>query len=179
MVNAIDKHGIRPPQAKRHLQRNRQEVARWCARFEEQCRTRGLRFTTQRLAVYRALAQDASHPTAESVYARLKLQMTSLSFATVYRILERLEDEGLIRRVSTAKGVRRFDANLEPHQHFVCRLCNGITDHAELPHAQLPLPWRGPRGFTAEELEIRIVGICGSCRRARAKRGLARSRAAS
>ena len=62
------------------------EVDRWGARFADECRRRGLRVTAQRLAVYRAVAADLSHPTAESVYARVRGQLPMLSPATVYRI---------------------------------------------------------------------------------------------
>ncbi len=140
------------------------EVERWCRRFEDQCRERGIRVTGQRLAVYRALAVDATHPTAERVYARLRRQMSSLSHATVYRILEFLEDEGLVRRVSTTDGVGRFDANVAPHQHLVCRVCGSMRDCEDKSLSLLSLPHPVTAGFAAEELDIRIVGICQDCR---------------
>ncbi len=138
------------------------EVERWCRRFEDQCRERGIRVTGQRLAVYRALAMDKTHPTADRVYARLRRQMSSLSHATVYRILEFLEDEGLVRRVSTTDGVGRFDANVAPHQHLVCRVCGSMRDCEEKSFSLLTLP-HPVTGFAAEELDIRIVGICQDC----------------
>ncbi len=119
--------------------------------------------TGQRLAVYRVLADDPSHPTAEAVYATLQPQMPALSRATVYRILESLEREGLIRRVSTTAGVARFDGNLAPHQHLVCRICGRITDISvpALARTAAVTP-----GFLVEHLDIRIVGRCAACREA-------------
>src|SRR5689334_12073504 len=98
-------------------------VARWCADFERACRTRGVRLTPQRLAVYRALAEDLTHPTADGVLGRVRARMPSVSPASVYRILDSLERKGLIRRVGTTDGIARYDANLERHQHLVCRKC--------------------------------------------------------
>jgi Fe2+ or Zn2+ uptake regulation protein len=92
--------------------------------------------------------------------------MSSLSPATVYRILEFLEREGLVRRVSTTAGVGRFDANLARHQHLVCRFCGSMTDFQQEPPSQLRLPRRGTAGFLAQEFDIRIVGICARCRSA-------------
>ena len=37
------------------------------AAFARRCRAHGVRVTTQRLAVYRALAEDPSHPTADAI----------------------------------------------------------------------------------------------------------------
>ncbi len=135
--------------------------------FERLCRERGIRVTPQRLAVYRLLAQDATHPTAEYVYGRLRRRMASLSFTTVYRVLECLEREGFVRRVGALDGAARYEANLTRHHHCVCRLCGRIIDCEDRPLQQSRLPWRAPAGFVADELEIRILGTCSMCRRAR------------
>ncbi len=146
------------------------EVAEWCAGFDRLCRERGIRITAQRTAVYQALAEDTTHPTAECVYDRLRRRMSSLSFATVYRILECLESKGLIRRFTATNGVNRYDANLARHHHLVCRVCNSIVDFEDETLSNVKLPRSRPAGFTAEELEIRVMGTCEVCRRSRSKR---------
>jgi Fur family transcriptional regulator, peroxide stress response regulator len=133
--------------------------------FALQCRDRGLRLTAQRMAIFQALAGDSTHPTAEFVFTRIRETLPSLSLSTVYRILESLESEGLIRRVSTSNGVARFDANLDPHQHLICRVCGRMTDFAEASLSRLPVPDIQADGFFAEELDIRVVGTCRGCRR--------------
>ena len=140
------------------------EVAARCAEFEAQCRSRGVRLTAQRLAVYRALAEDPGHPTADSVYARVRAHLATLSQATVYRILESLEREGLVRRVSTTDAVARFDANLSPHQHLVCRVCGRMADWFAPALAAARLPRERVPGFVVEELDIRLLGRCAGCR---------------
>lgn len=153
------------------------EVEGWCSDFEKQCRSRGIRVTPQRLAVYRALAEDLAHPTAESVYTRLSKQLPGLSQATIYRTLQFFESENLIRKVSSPGAVGRFDANVDPHQHLLCRSCGSLQDVSipELHSAVIPKV----SGFTVEELDIRLVGLCEACggRRSKSqKRGAARSR---
>ena len=73
--------------------RKGREVDDWCAEFEKLCRSRGIRVTAQRFAIYKALAEDLAHPTAESVYARLSKRLPGLSFATIYRTLQFFENE--------------------------------------------------------------------------------------
>jgi len=119
----------------------------------------------QRMAVFRALVEDTTHPTADTVFSRLRHTMPSLSLATVYRILEMLDREDLIRRVGTANGVSRFEANLDLHQHLICKECGSITDVEEKSLSQLHLPNTRFAGFMAEELDIRIIGTCGECLR--------------
>jgi Fur family transcriptional regulator, peroxide stress response regulator len=91
--------------------------------------------------------------------------MPSLSLSTVYRIVESFEKEGLIRRIGASNGIARYDGNLLPHQHLVCRSCDRMTDLNEGSFSRLRLPGGRLEGFVAEELDIRIVGICPECRR--------------
>jgi Fur family peroxide stress response transcriptional regulator len=143
------------------------EVDGWCLEFERVCRSRGIRVTAQRLAVYRALAGDLAHPTAESVYNRLSKQLPGLSQATIYRTLQFFESENLIRKVSSPGAIGRFDANVDPHQHHVCRVCGSLEDISvpELHSAAIPRV----SGFTVEELDIRLVGLCEACSSAQLK----------
>ena len=148
--------------------RKRRDVGDWCTEFEKLCRSRGIRITPQRLAVYKALAEDRAHPTAESVYARLSKRLPGLSFATVYRTLQFFENEKLIRKVSSPGTIGRFDANVDPHQHLACRVCGSLEDISipELHSAAIPKV----SGFTVEELDIRLVGRCKACFSSKSKR---------
>lgn len=139
------------------------EVERRCLEFEARCRAHGYRLTPQRLAVYRALAADDSHPTADVVYARVRAVLPTLSQATVYRILESFERERLIRRVSTTGGVGRFDATLEPHQHLVCRVCGRMVDHFAPAFETASLRPARVAGFVVEMLDVQLVGRCADC----------------
>ena len=136
-----------------------------CREFVSRCREREVRITMQRMAVFQALVEDTTHPTADTVYSRLRHTMPSLSLATIYRILEMLDKEGLIRRVGTANGVSRFEANLDLHQHLVCKECGSIADIEDESLSQLQLPRTRIAGFMAEELDIRIIGTCSECLR--------------
>lgn len=145
------------------------DAGRRYADFEARCRERGVRLTPQRQAVYRALAGDPSHPTAEAVYARVRAAMPTLSQATVYRILESLESEQLVRRVSTTGAVARFDAMLEPHHHLVCRICGRMQDYFAPALAKRSLVPTDIPEFEVEELDVRLVGRCAACRRSKSQ----------
>jgi Fur family transcriptional regulator, peroxide stress response regulator len=113
------------------------------------------------------LVEDLAHPTAESLYARLSNRLPGLSFATIYRTLQFFENEKLIRKVSSPGTIGRFDANVGPHQHLVCRMCGSLEDisipefhSAAIPHVS---------GFTVEELDIRLVGQCQVCSSSQSK----------
>ncbi len=142
-----------------------EDVSPRCQSFMSQCRTHGVRLTTQRMAVFRALSDDTTHPTADSLYSVVRRTMPSLSLSTVYRILDSLESEGLIRRVSAGNGVARYDANLGSHQHLICRVCGSMTDFEDESLSRLRCPPIQSAGFSPEELDIRVIGICRACNR--------------
>ena len=89
--------------------------------------------------------------------------MPSLSLATVYRILESLVQEGFVRRVGTEDGAARFDANVEAHQHLVCRACDRISDVQSAELTSVVIPRHLANGFRPETLDIRVVGLCDDC----------------
>lgn len=132
-------------------------------RFKQRSQELGLRITPQRLAVYRALASDPSHPTAEALYEKLKPELPSLSLTSIYRILETLVRQGFARKISSSDGLGHFDANLEKHQHLVCRNCGRLEDCFVPSLAGLKLPAGSVGSFCIEEIEVQIVGLCPQC----------------
>ncbi len=82
-------------------------------------RSRGLRRTKQREAIYGALAASRAHPTAEELFAVVRGGESCLSLATVYNTLEAFVAAGLAQRVPPADGFAscRYDADTTPHAH--------------------------------------------------------------
>jgi Fur family transcriptional regulator, peroxide stress response regulator len=133
--------------------------------FQRRCAGLGLALTPQRLAIYRMLAGDPTHPTAEDVFRHVKPGMPSLSLATVYRTLELFEGHGLVSRVLTDGAQARFDANLEEHHHFLCVRCRGVHDFQDPRLTQLPIADAAPEGFRVLGHRIQVLGLCPTCQR--------------
>ena len=113
--------------------------------------------TPQRLAVYRALAEDLAHPTADLVFSRLSRQLPGLSQATIYRTLQFFESENLIRKVSSPGAIGRFDASIGSASASCLSGVYRLEDISvpELHSASIPKV----AGFEVEELDIRLVGV--------------------
>jgi Fe2+ or Zn2+ uptake regulation protein len=93
----------------------------------------GLRFTRQREAVYRFLNESHVHPSAEDVFANVRLAIDNISLATVYKALEALVDSGLVTKVPYLDGPCRYECREQAHYHFHCLDSNRIYD--------LPIPY--------------------------------------
>jgi Fur family peroxide stress response transcriptional regulator len=134
------------------------------ARFEAECRRRGLALTIQRRAVYEELAGRRDHPTADEVYDRLVARLPGLSRTTVYRVLETLVEAGFARRVQHAGTAVRFDPMTDRHHHLVCESCGRLADleDARVPRVKVP-DTRG-KGFRIRDYSISFSGLCNNCR---------------
>lgn len=126
-------------------------------------RARHLKITPQRRAIVEYLASTEHHPTPEEILSAVNRRFPLTSRATVYNTLSLLKESGLIREVFLA-GVLRFDSNLGPHHHFVCRRCGRVED----------IRWEAVKPFPVGELpgkqvvdsfEITLRGLCAACRR--------------
>ena len=118
----------------------------------------GLRATPQREVVYSSLLTRRDHPTAEEVFSRVKVEMPTISLATVYNCLETLVQCNLIRQVNHERGPTRYCPNLRPHAHFYDEQ-TGSTIDVDLPSPLLDqLKAILPPGFNAAAVEITFRG---------------------
>ncbi len=134
------------------------------AELSTKLREGGYRVTSQRLGVYQVLAGSGEHLTPERVLERVRELHPSMSLNTVYEVLETLTALGVIRRADVGAGPRRYDANVEPHHHLVCRSC-GIQ--VDIPCETGRAPCMEPSsldGFRVDEAQVTFFGLCSRCR---------------
>ena len=137
--------------------------------FGDVCRRSGLKSTHQRAEIYRELAQTLEHPDAETIYARVRQRLPSISLDTVYRTLRLLEEKGVVGRAGTIKERARFDANTDRHHHFVCRQCGLIRDFYSDTLDRLAPPREAAAFGHADEVHVEIRGVCAACRSGKKK----------
>src|SRR5689334_5301782 len=88
-------------------------------------RAAGFKLTPQRRAIVALFADDLTHPTAQSIFERLKNEHPTLSFATVYNTLDALSKAGTSGVIKVGSAAR-FDPNTDPHHHAICERCERI-----------------------------------------------------
>ena len=118
----------------------------------------------QRERIYELLQSTGIHPTADWIYNQLNDEFPSLSMGTVYRNLNILIEQGLINKIDFGSTFDRFEANTEPHYHFICEACGSIAD-LKLPiDESLNDRVRSRSGYTPRYHRIEFFGTCGECR---------------
>ena len=84
-----------------------------------------LKKSRQRDAIVAFLKTRKDHPTADTVYKEIRNSIPNISLGTVYRNLSLLSERGEIMRLVCDGKVDRFDADVSPHCHFICKSCKG------------------------------------------------------
>ena len=118
----------------------------------------------KRNAILEVLRGTTAHPSAEMVHEMLHEEHPDISLATVYRNLARFKSQGLIQSVATVKGIERFDANTNPHVHFVCSSCDAVIDlhQIRMPSAQDYSP-EDCSNCRIQNCQLTFTGLCGNC----------------
>ena len=129
------------------------------------CANRGLRLTPQRDVLLRALSEASGHPTADDMVQRVRAVLPTVSHATVYRNLQELVREGLIRTLEVAGTAVQFEVNPDDHHHFVCRRCGRIWD-VYLSRLDVRVNRRRTElaGFQVDHRDVQLHGVCARCR---------------
>ena len=122
----------------------------------------GLRATGPRLALLTVLEQVGGHRSADELVAELRRAGYPHARTTVYNALDDLTRAGLIHAAPVASGALRYEAELSPHQHFVCSGCGLIRNVTAVVD-----PMRGPlpavEGVRIDVVDVVYRGLCAAC----------------
>ena len=116
--------------------------------------------TKQRELVLEVVRANKEHHTAAEIFAIAKMQMPTISRATVYNNLKTLENMGLIRRITGDDAFDRYDSAFVPHGHMVCTECGKMWDF-NIDNLDGMISNAVGRDFTSYELKVRI--LCKKC----------------
>jgi Fe2+ or Zn2+ uptake regulation protein len=118
------------------------------------------RNSKQRARILELLHHTKSHPTAIMIFEELRREIPSLSLGNVYRNLNILVEQGLIRELKMGSTYDRFDGVVEPHYHFICERCGEISD-LNLPHDEALN--NKVRALTKGQVNYHRLEFYGSC----------------
>ena len=122
-----------------------------------------IRMTESRKAILTALGGTRAHPTADEVYAMVRAELPKVSLGTVYRNLDLLAKQGLIRTLATAGEQRRYDGMLEDHHHIRCEVCGRVDDINLEDTERLDELLVDGRGYEVHGYTLCFTGVCREC----------------
>lgn len=122
---------------------------------------KSLKVTPQRIAVLEAVMQLHNHPTAENIIDYIRQNHPNISTATVYKVLDALVQNQLIKKVKTVQDIMRYDAITEKHHHLYSTESDRIEDYHDDDLNTLLLAYfqqKGIPGFEIEDVNLHIIG---------------------
>jgi Fur family transcriptional regulator, peroxide stress response regulator len=122
---------------------------------------KGLKITPQRIAIYDAVFQLSNHPTAENIIDYIRVNHPNISVATVYKVLDSLVENALLKRVKNDKDIMRYDAIVEHHHHLYCSETEMISDFSDSNLDTIISEYfkdAGIANFQIESITLQITG---------------------
>ena len=120
-----------------------------------------MNYSRQRETILRVLRSTRSHPNATWVYENVKKEIPDISLATVYRNLNQLADNGIIRRVAVPGEPEHFDHTMAYHEHMICTQCGCVVDIWPEKPLYEQFEALSETGITGYDLILH--GLCRAC----------------
>lgn len=128
-------------------------------------RDRGYRLTSPRWLVWSALRSAGGHLTAEEIASRVYQTDPTVNISSIYRALTLFGDLDLVRESHLGiDGSARWEvAHPDDHFHMVCRMCGAVDHHVGEIVDQVRSHLAGHHGFTADNVDLVVTGVCEGC----------------
>jgi Fur family peroxide stress response transcriptional regulator len=122
---------------------------------------KGLKVTPQRIAILEAIIKLNNHPTAEYIIDYIRNNHPNIATATVYKVLDALVANRLIKKVKTERDVMRYDAVLENHHHLYSTESDRIEDFVDPELNEIIEKYFEKKripDFKIEDIKVQIIG---------------------
>lgn len=124
--------------------------------------------TKQRKAIIELLKESSTHTRAVDILNHLKSKGINVSFATVYRTLDKLEGEGVVKKMTVGNGqgaCYQYLEGSECHEHFhlKCIECGELIHLSCDFLSEMEKHIFDEHAFTISSGKTVIYGTCASC----------------
>lgn len=125
----------------------------------------GIRLTMPRRMVLEVLCRHHDHLPIPQIQAFLQERGVPLSETTIYRVLQWLNDLGVVSQTDLGQGCIVYQIIGDaPHHHLVCLRCGALVDVDNSLFAPVIERLRAEYGFEPRIDHMAIFGLCRACR---------------
>ena len=130
--------------------------------IKENLKLAGMKKTKGSLAVMSILMALKEPESAEEISEKLTVK---IHIATLYRILDKLTEAGIIVRLNLNEQKSIYEYNRLPHHHFVCTNCNKVKD-IYIDTKDIPIPTASIEKqyhIDIQDASMQFSGTCEDC----------------
>ena len=123
------------------------------------------RITAQRTLLLELLHKSGGHLDADELHQRARKKNSRISLSTVYRNLQLFKKLGLVEEHHFDEEHHHYEVKSDvEHQHLLCINCGKVVEFA-CPVSQKFRDNIGKKyDFDITNVEVRMTGLCSSCR---------------
>lgn len=120
-----------------------------------------MKHSKQREHILKIIQEGMEHLNAYQVYEIAKKEISNISLGTVYRNLNQLSEQNMIKKITVPNGNDCFDKTITNHSHFYCIKCLKLEDiHLDIPIDYL----EKSKECKIISHDIVLNGICKDCK---------------
>ncbi len=141
------------------------------SQYVPQLHSRGFRVTSQRLAILHVLFHSRIHLSPTEVYELARQDLPGLTEPTVYRTLEFLAQNDLVRSIQTGNGHLMYEIAGSDHHHLVCRECGSEVEIEDTLFKTVNAKLESFTGYMLKNNHVTLFGLCPKCQKTDLKKG--------
>lgn len=125
----------------------------------------GCRASKNRDKVLQILEHQNCPITTEEIYNKAKEDISKISLSTIYRIIEKLVNLGIVNKATTLNDNRaRYELVGETHKHYmICTKCHKMIPIDCCPLEELENQLANDTGFNITGHKFELYGECKDC----------------
>ena len=126
-------------------------------------KSKGLKVTPQRLAIFNVLYNTTCHPSAETIYNALQETHPTMSLATVYKTLDSFKKNDLVQELNVGEDSFRYDVTIASHPHLICVECHAVSDMESEILKNIREQVSAETKFKLMTEQLYFYGVCPDC----------------
>lgn len=133
-----------------------------------------LRLTSARESILNILSKEKKHLSADELFSLARNVSPGIGLATIYRALEFLSNNGMIKKLDFGTGMSKYELKQETeegyHQYIVCEICGKVFDHNCLDSQEVEMfkyfakKVRSKYDFEIDLNRVQFYGVCSKCK---------------
>lgn len=128
--------------------------------IKEILKSKGVKPSYQRIMVYNYMKNHINHPSVDTIFKAISGSIPTLSKTTIYNILNLFAKKRIVDALTIDKNEVKYDFIINPHAHFMCKICGKIYDI----HLKSDLCLKDfVEGNKVEDAHVEFKGVCKEC----------------
>ena len=122
-----------------------------------------MKLTRSQQKVLELLQQLNEAIAAQDIYVQLRHQGQNMGLATVYRSLEALKSQGLIKGITLSNGEAVYSLMPSDRHHLNCLNCGALIQIESCPLHNLNSSLEQSYNFKIQYHTLEFFGLCANC----------------